>query len=159
MTSLQRSVDRGLEIRATIQQLQDELSTIEECLRHAALAGEQVELTDPDREGRQFLAKGTESVVPVVLTADLVAQTFADGSPVHARLKDVAGEKLGQFYRAVTTWKMLAKNGKAFRLEAHASLGDKDGPAFITAALARDKNGIPKSQIKVEWDRAEEIKP
>ncbi len=157
MTTLQKSVDRGLEIRAQIQCLQDELSTIEKCLRHSALAGEQVELEDPDREGRQFLARGTESTVPVVLTADMVAQTFADGSKTHARLAEVAGEKLGQFYRAVTTWKILSKTGKAFRLEACAILGN-EAPAFITAALARDKNGIPKSQIKVEWDRAEDMK-
>ena len=157
MTTLAKSVDRGLEIRAQMQELKDELDTIEECLRHAALAGEQVELEDPDREGRQFLARGTESAVPVVLTADMVAQTFADGSKTHARLAEVAGEKLGQFYRAVTTWKILAKTGKAFRLEASAILG-AEAPAFITAALARDKNDIPKSQIKVEWDRAEDIK-
>jgi len=157
MTTLSKSVDRGLEIRALMQELKDELDTIEECLRHAALAGEQVELEDPDREGRQFLARGTESTVPVVLTADMVAQTFADGSKTHARLAEVAGEKLGQFYRAVTTWKILSKTGKAFRLEAMAILGN-EAPAFITAALARDKNGIPKSQIKVEWDRAEDIK-
>jgi len=157
MTTLAKSVDRGLEIRAQIQELEDELATIEECLRHAALAGDQVELEDPDREGRQFLARGTESAVPVVLTADMVAQTFADGSKTHVRLAEVAGETLGKFYRAVTTWKILAKTGKAFRLEASAILGDL-APEFITAALARDKNGIPKSQIKVEWDRAEDIK-
>ena len=157
MTTLAKSVDRGLEIRAQMQELKDELDTIEECLRHAALAGEQIELTDPDREGRQFLACGTEASVPVVLTADMVAQTFADGSKTHARLAEVAGDKLGQFYRAVTTWKILSKTGKSFRLEAMSILGN-EAPAFITAALARDKNGIPKSQIKVEWDRAEDVK-
>ena len=128
-------------------------------MKKSALVGQQIELTDPDREGRQYLARGTEAIVPVILTADLVTQTFADGSTVHARLSDAAGEKLGQFYRPVTTWKVLAKNGKAFRLEAGAILGEKLGPAFITAALARDKNGTPKNQIKVEWDRAEDIQP
>ena len=157
MTTLAKSVDRGLEIRAQIQTLEDELSTIEECLRHAALAGEQVELADPDREGRQFLARGTEATVPVVLTADMVAQTFADGSPVHNRLRDTCHGRLSAFYRPVTTWKILAKTGKAFRIEAAAILGN-DAPAFINAALARDKNGIPKSQIKIEWDRAEDSK-
>ena len=159
MTTLQKSVDRGLQIRAMIEQLEEELSIIEQCLRSAALTGEQIELTDPDREGRQFLAQGTEAIVPVVLTADLIAQSFADKSPIHARLEDVAGEKLPQFFRPVTTWKILAKNGKAFRQEATSILGDKDGPKFITAALSKDKNGIPKSQIKVEWDRAEDIQP
>jgi hypothetical protein len=30
----------------------------------------------------------------------------------------------------------------------------ESAPIFVDACLARDKNGIPKSQIKVEWDRA-----
>lgn len=156
--AIQQAVDRGLEIRAQIETLSDELTVIEQALRDAALAGEQIDLVDADREGKQFLAAGTEAVVPVVLTADLVAQSFADGGPVHARLAAVAGEKLGQFFRPVTTWKITAKTGKAFRIEAGAILG-KLAPEFISAALCRDKNGIPKSQIKVEWDRREERKP
>lgn len=157
MTTLQKSVDRGLEIRDTIKELEDELSVIEQCLKKAALAGEQIELTDPEREGRQFVARGTESIIPVVITADLIMQTFAAESPTHARLSDVAGDKLGQFYKAVTKMAILAKNGKSFRRDAGEILGEKDGPRFISAALARDKNGVPKNQIKVEWERAEDI--
>lgn len=157
--SIADAVDRGLQIRKEMEALTKELDAIEARLEEAALAGEQIDLVDAEREGKQFLARGTESIIPVVLTADMVAQSFADGSPMHARLANIAGDKLGQFYRAVTTWKILAKSGKAFRLEAAAILGDKDGPSFITSALARDKHGIPRSQIKVEWDRAQEVQP
>lgn len=157
MTTLQRSVDRGLEIRATIATLEAELATIEHAIKGAAMIGDQIELTDPDRDGRQYLARGITAIVPVVLTADLITQTFADGSPAHARIGKAAGDKLFSFYRSTITWKILAKTGKAFRIEAGHLLGSA-APALITAATSRDKLGLPKSQIKVEWDRAEEIK-
>lgn len=150
-------VDRGLEIVVQLEHLQKELKLIEERLKQAALQGEQIELIDEEREGRQYLAHGTTAIVPVVLTADLLVQSFADGSPTHARAAQIAGDRLGQFYRAVTTWKMLAPGGKAFRREAAAILGPQAGAQLVTAVTARDKNGIPKSQIKVEWDRKQEI--
>ena len=150
-------VDRGLLLRAQIQEAEDELSVIEKKLKTEALRGEQVELADAEREGRQWIALGTEAAVPVVITSDLISQTFADGSPAHARLEAIAGERLGQFYRPCTTWKMLAPSGKAFRNEAFSILGNA-GAEFVSAATAKDKNGIPKNQIKVEWDRAEDVK-
>ena len=157
MTTIQKSVDRGLEIRAQMESLKEELDEIEDCLRQAALAGEQVELEDPDREGRQWFAPGTEAVVPVVITADMISQSFADGGKVHAKLQELAGCKLGEFYRACTTWKMLARTGKAFRQEAFAVFGSAAGE-FVSAATAKDKNGIAKTSVRVEWERAEEAK-
>jgi hypothetical protein len=154
---IQQCVDRGLELRAQIQEMGDELSVIEERLRAAALNGEQVPLVDEEREGRMWLARGAEVAVPVVLTADLVAQSFAQGSIQHARLAGIVDGKLTQFYRPVTTWKMMAKSGVAFRREAAAILGELAGE-FVTAALSRDKHNVPKSQVKVEWERAEEVK-
>lgn len=152
--AVRRAVDRGLEVRAQIDLLKAELETIEATLRAAGLAGEQVELVDADLDGRQFLAAGSVHTVPVVFTSDLVAQSFQDGSAAHLRAADAAGGRLGEFYRPVTTWKLLSKSGKAFRRDAAATLGAQ-AAAFVTACLMRDKHGIPKSQIKVEWDRAE----
>jgi hypothetical protein len=152
--AVRKAVDRGLEIRAQIEALEAEMGEIESTLRAAGLAGEQVELNDTERDGRQFLAGGTVHIVPVVFTSDLVAQSFQDGSAVHLRAQDAAAGLLTEFYRPVTTWKMLARTGKAFRRDAAALLSEK-APAFVSACLQRDKNGIPKSQIKVEWDRAE----
>lgn len=154
--NLAPTVDRGLEIRDQIEQLKEELSLIESTLELAARKGEQIDLEDPDREGRQFLARGTEAIVPVVLTADIIQGTFADGSQAHTKIATAAVGRLAEFYWPTTTWKLLAKSGKAFRIEAAAILGAA-APALITAAIARDKNGIPKSQIKVEWNRAEEL--
>lgn len=154
MTILE-AVDRGIELTAQIEQLQEELKACEAALRGAALLGEQIPLEDPERDGRQFLAKGSRRIVPVVLTADLVQKTFGDGSPVHQRLEQIAGESLQRLYTPVTTWEMNAKDGKAFRLAADRELGGA-AVRFVEAALMRDRHGIPKSQIKVEWKRSRE---
>ena len=149
---IKADVDRGLEIVARIESDKAELKAINARLENAALHGDQVELNDAEREGRQFIACGSDLAVPVVLTADLIQQTFADKSPAHARIEAAAGDKIGLFYRAKTTWEALPPDGKAFRREAAALLGEA-APAFITACLARDKTGTPKSAVKVEWDR------
>jgi hypothetical protein len=148
-------VDRGIEINFALETLKDELKLIEERLKQAALAGEQIELTDPDREGRQYLAHGTTHTVPVVLTADIIAGQFADGSPMHAAASAAAGSRLGDFYREIRTWKNMLPTGKAFRAQAADLLGNDAGPRLVSAVIARDKLGIPRNQIKVEWDRAE----
>lgn len=155
MTTKQ-AVDRGLELQVAIAALEAEAKVCDEVLKAAALQGEQVELVDAEREGRQYLARGSSAVVPVVLTSDLVMQSFGDGSPAHARLEAAAGDRLSRFYRAVTTWKLLCRGGMALRREAAAELGDR-APEFVAAAVVRDKYGVPRSMIKVEWDRASEL--
>ena len=147
-------VDRGIELRKEIKERETELAGIEIQLEQAALDGEQVDLNDADREGKQFLAHGTTATVPIVLTADLIVGQFADDSPVHVRLKEIAGEKLKEFFRKKTIWENLAKSGKQFRSLAASLLAEK-AAAFITAAISRNKDGIPKSQIKIEWDRTD----
>jgi len=93
--------------------------------------------------------------VPVIFTADLLAQSFVDGSKAHARIAAAAVERLPLFYKPTVTWEMIPKNGKVFRRDADAILG-KEAPAFITACLQRDKFGLPKNAIKIEWKRAHE---
>lgn len=152
--SIASDVDRGLKIYGDIERLAKELEEIEARLTAAALKGNQVELNDADREGKQYLAEGSEHIVPVVITADALAKTFADDSPTHSRIKAAADGKLTEFYRSKTTWETLIKDGKQFRMQAKAILGEA-APAFITACVSRDKDGIPKNSIKVEWDRAD----
>lgn len=147
-------VDRGLDLLAAIKTAEDELKTIVQRLEQAALEGQQEPLNDANREGMQFRARGTKATVPVIITADSVMQTFADGSPAHARIADAAKGKLEDFFKRTVTFKNTCRDGKAFRAEAAAILGD-DAPAFISACLSRDKNGIPRNSIKIEWDRAE----
>lgn len=153
--SLATDIERGLEIRALMADLKSELSGIEDRIEAAALAGDQSDLVDPDREGKQFLAKGHAHQVPVIITADSIVGQFKDDSPMHVRLKEIAGDKLKEFFQKKTIWENLASSGKQFRAIANMLLEEK-APEFISGALSRDKHGIPKSSIKVEWDRAEE---
>ena len=147
-------VDRGLEIIAQVALLEAELKVVEATLQRAALAGEQVDLVDTEREGKQFLANGSEFIVPVVLTADLLVKSFTADSAAHRSIEAASQGKLTDLFKPVTTWKTFFDSGKIFRKKALEILGN-DGPALITACVQRDKNGIPKSAIKVEWARAE----
>ena len=55
--SVRADVDRGLAIRDEVEKLGAELKAINKRLQQAALAGEQVDLNDADREGlRQMLS-------------------------------------------------------------------------------------------------------
>jgi hypothetical protein len=150
-------VDEGMRLRAKIATLIKELEVVESALIAWAKDGDQVDLVDEEREGKQFLAGGSKVIVPVVFTADKLRESFADGSDVHVTLKRIAGAHLPQFYAPSTTWEMVPKGGKAFRKLAGEIVGAVIGPALVTACLARDKHGIPKSDIKIEWKRAKEI--
>lgn len=153
-SKLELAVDRGLEIYSEIEKLKKELGEIEEHLELAALTNEQVDLVDPEREGKQYIAHGSAATVPVVLTSDLLRKSFPDGSVIHQDIESAACEKLREFYTPVTTWEIRYDSGKIFRRVVLDVLGES-GPAFITACVARDKKGIAKSAIKVEWKRAE----
>lgn len=155
--SIRADVDRGLEIRAQMEKLKVELKDIDTRLQTAALKGEQVELQDADREGRQFLAHGTERVLPVILTADMLVGEFGRDSARHKEIIDAVQNRTGllQFFKPVSKFENRFDNGKKFRLLAKEVFADL-GPAFITACVARDKDGIAKSAVKVMW---EETKP
>lgn len=149
--TIQADVDRGLKIREEIQLLLNELNAIEERLEKAALKGDQVPLEDADRDGRQWVAKGTKEAVSVILTADSIVSGFADGSATHMQLVSILDAKLKEFFRLA--WTNRFKDGKAFRTKAQEVLGEK-APRLITACLARDKAGAPKSKIVVAWNEA-----
>lgn len=152
--SVKADVDRGLEIRAQMEKLKAELKDIETRLHHAALHGEQVELNDADREGRQYLATGSDRIVPVILTADLIVGEFAHSSPRHKEVRAVAQElsQFHEFFKPVSKFENRFESGKKFRLRAADVFGKEIAPKFVTACVARDKDGIAKSSIKVAWD-------
>jgi hypothetical protein len=94
--------------------------------------------------------------VPVVFTADLIVKTFPEGGEAHRKMLAALEGKhtaLTHFYVPKTTFNGVFDSGKTLRSKAAELLGN-DAPAFVDACLARDKHGIPKSQIKVEWERA-----
>jgi hypothetical protein len=152
-------VDRGLAITKQLKDLKAELKVIEGRLEKAGLEGEQVPLVDEEREGKQFIARGSSFAVPVVFTADLLRASFVHDGDVYKIIKELAGDKLPHLYKKVTKWETLHEDGKDFRRVAADVLGEQ-APQVISACLQRDnKTGIPKSAIKIEWTRAEEIKP
>ncbi len=153
-TTLTHLIDHGLALREKLLEIAFDLENIEAAIREAAIHGSpHIDLKDPDRDGRQFLARGTQYTVPVILTADLLTQSFQENSVLHGRAQAIAGDHLSDLYKAVTTHKMIPKSGKAFRREAAALLGPQKSAELITAITARDKYGIPKSTTKIEWDQ------
>ena len=156
---LRADVDRGLQIVGELKMLQDELALIEARLEAAGLEGEQVELIDPEREGRQYLARGSAAIVPVVFTADLLVKSFQAESETHRELISAMAEhwhEFRKFFRVVRVCKTLFDSGKTFRAQAAEILGNR-APEFISACLQRDKEGVPKSQVKIDWHRAAAI--
>jgi hypothetical protein len=156
--SVKADVDRGIEIREQMEKLKAELKDIETRLHHAALHGEQVELNDAEREGRQYLAAGSDRIVPVILTADLLVGEFTRDSQRHISILSAINNRTGllQFFKPVNKYENRFDSGKKFRLHAAEVFGNELAPTFITACVARDKDGIAKSSIKVAWD---ETKP
>ncbi|HTB85988.1 MAG TPA: hypothetical protein VK742_20250 [Candidatus Sulfotelmatobacter sp.] len=154
--SIKADVDRGLEIRDQMEKLKTELKQIEARLQQAGLDGDQVELNDADREGRQFLAQGSSRIVPVVLTADLIVGEFLYGSPRHAKINMSIQDtrKVLEFFKPVRKFENLFDSGKKFRARAVAVFGQELAPKFITACVATDKEGIAKSSIKIAWDES-----
>jgi hypothetical protein len=150
-------VDRGIVVRAELERLKTELKGIEARLQKYGLNGEHVELKDAEREGRRWLAHGSSLIVPVVFTADKIVQTFTAGSPVHDRILAAADSRLREFFEPSTTYKNLCDDGKTFRTRADEKLGKVKGPPFVTACLAVDTHGIPKSDVKVMWEDGEEV--
>ena len=134
-------------------QARDAAEAIEERLEKAGLAGEQIALEDEEREGRQFLAHGTSLIVPVVFTADQVVKSFAAESALHRQIAKAAGDKLASFYAEKKTLHAVFETGKLLRRQAAEIFGPA-APEFVTACLARDKFGVVKSQVRVEWNRA-----
>jgi hypothetical protein len=147
------AVKRGLEIQEKLAELKTELSAVEEFLKKRALNGTQIELEDADREGRQYIARSEHFEVPVILSADLLIKSFKHESAQHLKIESDCDGKLKLFYAKKITYEVIHPTGKAFRKEALSVLGEQ-GPEFITACVARDKNGIPKSVIQIDWGRS-----
>jgi hypothetical protein len=161
-------VDRGLELRAQIEPLLIELKAVDEALREEALKGEQVPLEDAERDGMQYLARGSKQIVPVVITADCVVDTFKHAGKTHDKIREAVEAIVArtdppggtprvftEFFRPVNTWERRDGDGKKFRHHAREFLGDESA-GFIDACLSRDKEGVPKNSLKVDWDRARE---
>lgn len=150
-------VARGIEIKAEIGKLTIELKAIEARLESAGLAGEQVPLQDENREGKQFLARGSRHVLPIRFESDLIVGSFEIDSPTHCEIKVICGEFLPRFFRPSTKLDRVPKDGEAFRKLARQLLEPEAFAKLIRAATARDKNMIARCRTVVAWDDAKTI--
>ncbi len=152
--SIHNDIDRGLVIVAQIEKLQEELKGITARVEKAALNGKQIPLEDPERDGMQYLAAGTSRIVPVVITADFLRDSFSGSGTVHDQIAAAAGEKLPSFYGKKIVFKRQIDDGKAFRKQARETFTPAQAEIFIKACVAVDKFGVPKNAIKIDWARA-----
>jgi hypothetical protein len=149
-------VDRGLAIRAQLKELNAELKEITESLESFGIDQPHEDLKDQDREGKRWMAWGSKLIVPIVFTADKILGEFRAGTVLNQKIDRAADGHLREFFKPINKWENLFDDGKKFRARA-AELLEAKAPAFITACLARDKHGIPKSDVKILWDDAEPI--
>jgi hypothetical protein len=155
---ISQDVARGLELREQIKTSQAELKTIEKRLETAGLEGEQIPLTEADREGRQFIARSPAAgiAVPVIFESDQIVASFVPDSPVHQAITPIAGTHLPLFFREIVKFERIQKDGHEFRKLARETYGPH-APEFIAASLQRDKNGIPRSRTIIAWENAKPI--
>lgn len=156
MTSQQIAADvaRGLEIKAEIARLEAELKAIEQRLEAAGLAGAQIPLQDPEREGKQFLACGTAKIVPVRFESDQIVGSFAPDSPMHVEAAAIAGDHLKKFFRDVRKFERVPKDGNDFRKVGRKLLTAEAFAQLVRACTARDKTGLAKSKTVIGWNDA-----
>lgn len=151
-------VDRLLEIKIEIAKLTDEAKGIEARLEQAGLEGDQVPLEDADREGKQYLARGSKKIVPVRFESDLIAGSFKPDSQMHRAVLEALGEehvdKLPKFFLDTRAFERVPKDGQEFRKLARKLLPPAPFAALISAATQRTKDGIPKSKTVIAWDNS-----
>jgi hypothetical protein len=152
-------VDRALELDGLIKDYQEELKGIKARLVEDGLdrPEEHQKLEEEEREGRQWIATGTNMTVPIVFTADNLIGSVTLPSDKLDGAKEIAGEHFGQFYKKVTKLENVHEDGLEFRKRANELLGDK-APKFVAACRDIKKDGTPKSAKRVELDRAEKRK-
>jgi len=165
MTPQQKAVDiaRGIEIRKQIAKLEDELKAIETRLEEDALKYpfDHVPLQDKDREGKQYLAEGSDKIIPVIFESDLIAGSFLPESNMHRQVVAVLGEQysgqLPRLFKDTRAFMRVTKDGKAFRKLAREILDNDTFARLISAVTQRDKAGIPKSRTIIAWDEARPV--
>lgn len=151
-------VDRGLAIVAKIDDLKEELKAIEIRLAAAALVASKEGLTEPlvdeEREGQRYFAEGSGVKIPIILESDQISGQFAADTDKHAELASLCGERLPHLYKRKVIFEMVPKDGKLFRRQAKEFFSPDVAAKIVSAAISRNKDGIPKSRVIVAWDQA-----
>lgn len=154
---ISKDVGRGLEIRAQLATLRTELKQIETRLEEAGLSGPQVPLQEADREGKQFIARGTEHAVPVRFESDQLIASFPADGPLHRQLSDIAGDKFFELFKESHKYERATSDGYKFRSLARTLLEPTEFAKLIRSCTARDKSGLARSKTVIAWDDAKPI--
>jgi hypothetical protein len=159
MTPQQIAADvaRGIQIKAEIARLLFELKAIEARLETAALEGEQIPLEDAEREGKQYLARGSDQIVPVRFESDQIAGSFDPDSSMHQAATLIAAGQLDKFYKDTRKFIRVPKDGNAFRKLARQLLTSRAFADLIQACTVRNKAGMAQSKTVIAWDDAKPI--
>lgn len=151
-------IARGIFIRAEIAKLKAELTAIEKRLEAAGLAGEHIPLQDKEREGKQYLARGSDRIVPVRFESDQLITSFKPDSPLHKTIAAILGNKLSNFFKDTRVFQRVQKeDANKFRKIAREALDPDDYAKLINACISCDKAGIAKSKTVVAWDDSKPI--
>lgn len=161
MTSHQIAADvaRGLQVKAQILALLIELKAIESRLMSAGEVGEQIPLQDENREGKQYLARGENQILPVRFESDLIVGSIENQGLIYSEILEILGDLLPRFFKPSSKLDRVPKDGESFRKLARNLLEPQKFARLIRAATARDKNGIAKSRVVVAWDDSQPLEP
>jgi hypothetical protein len=150
-------IERGIVIKAEMARLKTELDAIEKRLEAAGLISEQVPLQNPNLEGKQFIARSANHVLPVRFESDLIAGSFAPDSPMHKEVAAITGTLISKFFKRTAKFERVQKEGEAFRKQARALLDPESFAKLIQAVTQRSKDGIAKSKTVIAWDEAKPL--
>lgn len=151
-------VDRLIEIKTQIATLTAEAKTIEARLEKAGLEGDQIPLQEADREGKQFLARGSSKVIPVRFESDQLIATFKPDSDLHKAIAGILGDKLSAFFKDTRVFERKHKDdANKFRQFARKELNADTYAKLISACVSKDKDGIPKSKTVIAWGEAKPL--
>jgi len=150
-SEIEKDIERGIQIRAEIAKLTEELKAIEARLQKAGQEGEQIPLQDPRREGKQFLARSASRIIPIRFESDLIAASFEPDSTMHKEAAEITGDHFPRFFRQSNKYVRVPEDGEDLRVLARQLLEPEKFALFIRAVTSRDKKGIAKSRIVVGW--------
>jgi hypothetical protein len=147
-------VERGIFLHGQIELHKRELKAIEDRLKIAGENGDQVPLQNENLEGKQFIAEGSGNIVPVRFESDLIIGTIDSLDPSLPEIKEITGDTFRRFFKPVSGYARVPKDGEAFRKTARQLLAPDAFAKLIHLCTGRDKDGIAKSRVVVAWDDA-----
>lgn len=164
-------VEAGLRLHGILKYAAESLKTIKERLELDALArpNEHEPLHEVEREGRKWTAPGG---LEIILTADALKTEIERNGKEHLAIMeaiahvvrlDTPGADTATatdlvtmlFERIAQPWNSFVRtesDGLKFRQLVNALLREPHATTVIDAWKSRNAKGIPKSDIKAEWD-------